>query len=457
MSPKLKSLLIVDDDPEVLAGLAAVLGHSGWSLETASSGREALRQFDSFSPDVVLLDVMLPDMSGLDVLDAIKGASETTAVVVMSGVGTIDTAVRAMKMGAETFVPKPCDVDGLEAILEQAAAIADTRHQLEAMRRANAPKQLEFIGISEHARRVEHLIGRVAAAPTPVLLTGESGTGKGIAARLIHQRSDRHQAAFVDLNCAGLSHELLESELFGHEKGAFTDAKTTKQGLLEVAGHGTVFLDEIGEMELTIQARLLKALEEKRFRRLGGVREIKADFRLIAATNRDLEAEASAGRFRRDLLYRLNVVTIEMPPLRERSDDIPMLVQLLLAELTQEFGRREEVHVSDRAMARMLRHPWPGNVRELRNVLERALLVRKGSEIRVEDLLLEKEGTLSTDAGVMPKTEWEIRPLDDVVRDYVHAAVEATEGNIRSAARRLDISPSTIYAKLKDAGKGTRD
>ena len=453
MDPKLKTLLIVDDDPEVLAGLAAVLGHSGWNLATASSGREALRQFDSFSPDVVLLDVMLPDISGLDVLDAIKGASETTAVVVMSGVGTIDTAVRAMKMGAETFVPKPCDIDGLEAILQQAAAIADTRHQLEAMRRTNAPKQLEFAGTSEQARRVEHLIGRVAAAPTPVLLTGESGTGKGVVARLIHQRSDRQHAAFVDLNCAGLSQELLESELFGHEKGAFTDAKTTKQGLLEVAGSGTVFLDEIGEMELTIQARLLKALEEKRFRRLGGVREIKADFRLIAATNRDLEEEASAGRFRRDLLYRLNVVTIEMPPLRERADDIPMLVQRLLEELTREFGRRGEVRISDRAMARMVRHSWPGNVRELRNVLERALLVRKGNEIHVEDLLLEREGAVSSGAGLMPRTEWEVRELDDVVRDYVRAAVDATEGNIRSAARRLGVSPSTIYAKL-NKGRG---
>jgi DNA-binding NtrC family response regulator len=285
-----------------------------------------------------------------------------------------------------------------------------------------------------------------------VLIEGESGTGKGVLAKLIHNRSPRARAPFVDLNCAGLSKELLESELFGHERGAFTNAMNTKQGLFEIAGDGTLFLDEIGEMEITVQARLLKAIEDKRFRRVGGIRDLNANFRLIAATNRDLGDEVKQNRFRADLYYRLNVVRIRMPPLRERLEDLPILVEVMLRPLAKDIGRPIPT-VSPRALKKLDSYHWPGNVRELRNVLERALLTLTGKEIHSEDLFLEvgqARGTIKAASGAMPANEWEIRPLDDVIADYVTSAVKAADGNIRKAARQLEISPSTLYSRLKD-------
>jgi DNA-binding NtrC family response regulator len=267
-------------------------------------------------------------------------------------------------------------------------------------------------------------------------------------ARLIHNRSARTRAPFVDLNCAGLSKELLESELFGHERGAFTNAMNTKPGLFEIAGEGTLFLDEMGEMELTVQARLLKSLEEKRFRRVGGLRDLRADFRLIAATNRDLQAEVAAGRFRNDLYYRLNVIRLRMPPLRERPEDLPILTQEVLRPLSKELGRPVP-KVSTHAMKKLEGYPWPGNVRELRNVLERAMLTVRGTEIRNEDLILDTNTAPPASTGLLPMAEWDIRPLDEVISKYVTAAVSATGGNVRKAARQLQISPSTLYARMK--------
>src|SRR5205814_2217368 len=249
---------------------------------------------------------------------------------------------------------------------------------------------------------------------SPILIEGESGTGKGILAKLIHTRSPRARSPFVDLNCAGLSKELLESELFGHERGAFTNAMNTKPGLFEIAADGTLFLDEIGEMDISIQARLLKAIEEKRFRRVGGVRDLTTNFRLLAATNRDLDAEVAAGRFRADLYYRLNVVRVRMPPLRERFEDLPLLVDVILRPLAKEMGRPIPT-ISPRALKKLEKYPWPGNIRELRNVLERAMLTMSGKEIRSEDLLLEVGAAVPVKSGGgMPTTDWEIRPLDDV-------------------------------------------
>jgi len=285
--------------------------------------------------------------------------------------------------------------------------------------------------------------------PSPVLIEGESGTGKGVMARLIHNRSTRSRAPFVDLNCAGLSKELLESELFGHERGAFTNAMNTKPGLFEIAGEGTLFLDEMGEMELTVQARLLKALEEKRFRRVGGLRDLRADFRLIAATNRDLQAEVAAGRFRADLYYRLNVIRLRMPPLRERPEDLPILTQEILRPLSKELGRTLP-KITVHAMKKLESYPWPGNVRELRNVLERAMLMLRANEIRNEDLILDTAtAAVPASGSLYPTAEWDIRPLDEVISKYVNAAVSATGGNVRKAARQLQISPSTLYTRMK--------
>lgn len=444
-----RTLLIVDDDAAVVAGLSALIESFGWNVVTAGSGREALRQFSAHNPDAVLLDVVMPDVSGIDVLEQIKAYSEQTPVIMMSGVGTIEQAVRAIHQGAEQFVRKPCDAETLEAVLEQVTRTVATRRQLDALRRAR-PFQTPLLGISEAIRRVNETIERVAAAPSAVLLQGESGTGKGLVAVLLHQLSPRQSAPFVDLNCAGLTRELLESELFGHERGAFTGAHAQKQGLLEIATGGSIFLDEIGEMDLAVQSRLLKSLEEKRFRRVGGLRDIRVEVRVIAATNRDLRKEVAEKRFRDDLFFRLNVIGITLPPLRERKEDIPLLVSFLLERLAPELGMRK-VGVSPRAMKMLVDYAWPGNVRELRNVLERAMLLCEGREIQGQELrLTNHEAAIVDGEGIpIPASESEIKSLAEVIAMYAKWSVEAVDGNMRSAARRLGISPSTLYSKVR--------
>jgi DNA-binding NtrC family response regulator len=440
-------ILIVDDEPSIVAGLTALL-EDDWDVRSAETGRTAITTFAEFSPDVVLLDVNLPDTTGIELLHQLKMYSETTAVIMMSGQGTHERVIESMKLGAETFLLKPFDYATLSATLEQVRRMLGTRRELVALRRAEGNAE-RLPGISPAITHLNEILVRVAKAPSPVLIDGESGTGKGVLARLIHNRSARTRAPFVDLNCAGLSKELLESELFGHERGAFTNATNTKPGLFEIAGEGTLFLDEIGEMELTVQARLLKALEEKRFRRVGGIRDLRADFRLIAATNRDLSADVPAGRFRGDLYYRLNVVRLRMPPLRERMEDLSVLIQEILRPLAREMGRPVP-KLSPNAQKKLASYPWPGNVRELRNVLERALITMQGDEIRSEDLVIEPAtASIAGAANGEPTEEWEIRPLDDVIESYISASVKATDGNIRKAARLLKISPSTLYTKMK--------
>jgi DNA-binding NtrC family response regulator len=441
-------LLLVDDDPTISAGLEALL-EDAWEVRTAATGKEARAAFIEQSPDVVLLDMNLPDTSGIDLLHDFKMYSETVAVVMMSGVGTFDRVVESMKLGAETFLQKPFDFDSLTLTLTNVSRMIATRRELLALRRADASEADRLPGTSLAIQQLNHLLGQVARAPSPVLIEGESGSGKGVFARLIHNRSARSRAPFVDLNCAGLSKELLESELFGHERGAFTNAMVTKPGLFEIAGEGTLFLDEIGDMDVTVQARLLKAIEEKRFRRVGGIRDLTTNFRLIAATNKDLAAEVAVGRFRGDLYYRLNVVRVHMPALRERREDIPVLVDVMLRPLAKELGKPLP-KMSPRAMKKLESYAWPGNVRELRNVLERALLTMTGNELRNDDLLIESAAAPpALSDGGLPASEWEIRPLDNVVAEYISAAVEAAAGNVRKAARQLQISPSTLYARIR--------
>ncbi len=362
MSEIRQRILIVDDDPQIVSGLAGLLADE-WEVRTADTGRAALVTFSEFSPDVVLLDVQLPDFSGIDLLHQFKMYSETAAVIMMSGVGNIERVIDSMKLGAETFLQKPFDFETLTLTLQQVSKMVATQREMIALKRVDTRDVDRLPGISPSIVHLNDILGQIARAPSPVLIEGESGTGKGVIARLIHNRSARARAPFVDLNCAGLSKELLESELFGHERGAFTNATNTKPGLFEIAGEGTLFLDEIGEMELTVQARLLKALEEKRFRRVGGIRDLRADFRLLAATNRDLQAEVASSRFRGDLYYRLNVVKLRMPPLRDRLEDLPILVQETLKTLAKDLGRPLP-KVSPRALKKLGTYPWPGNVRE---------------------------------------------------------------------------------------------
>jgi DNA-binding NtrC family response regulator len=451
MSESHGRILIVDDDSAILAGLDALL-QDEWEIRTAFNGREARAAFIEFSPDVVLLDINLPDASGIDLLHDFKMYSESVAVIMMSGCGTFDRVVESMKLGAETFLPKPFDYDTLALTLETVSRMIATRRELVALKRNEGGDAERLPGISPAIEQLNQLLGQIARAPSPVMIEGESGTGKGVFARLIHNRSPRARAPFVDLNCAGLSKELLESELFGHERGAFTNAMATKQGLLEIASDGTLFLDEISELSLTTQARLLKALEERRFRRVGGVRDLTANFRLVGSTNRDLASSVAAGAFRSDLYYRLNVVRVRMPRLRERMEDLPILVDVILRPLAKELGRSVPA-ISPRALKKLETYSWPGNVRELRNVLERAMLTSLGREIRSEDLLIEPhpETPARITRAEELSEEWEIQPLEDVLSRYAAAAVKATGGNIRRAAQRLGISRSTLYSHLKQA------
>lgn len=448
MSEVRNRVLIVDDDPQIVAALTALL-EDEWDVRSAQTGREAIVSFAEFSPDFVLLDLRLPDATGIELLHQFKMYSETTPVIMMSGDGTHEAVLETMKLGAETFLQKPFDYAMLSATLEQVSRMLATNRELLALRRGEANVE-RLPGVSPTIAHLNDILANIARAPSAVLIEGESGTGKGVLARLIHNRSPRSRAPFVDLNCAGLSKELLESELFGHERGAFTNATNTKPGLFEIAGDGTLFLDEIGEMETTVQARLLKALEEKRFRRVGGIRDLRAEFRLIAATNRDLAAEVAAGRFRGDLYYRLNVVRLRMPPLRERMEDLSILIQEILRPLAKEMGRPLP-KVSANAVKKLEGYAWPGNVRELRNVLERALITLSRDEIRSEDLVLESAAQrLGTLSDGLPSEEWQVRPLEEMISAYTAAAVKAAGGNMRKAARLLGISPSTLYGKLKD-------
>jgi DNA-binding NtrC family response regulator len=442
------SLLLVDDDPLVVESLSSVLDQH-WDVRAAATGREAIQSFGELSPDVVLLDVQLPDMSGIDLLQHFKVYSENVGVIMMSGAGSFDRVVESVKLGAEAFLQKPFDIEVLELTLQNVSRIIATRRSLVALQRNEGVDLENLPGVSPLIRDLNHLITQVADAPSSILIEGESGTGKGVLAKLIHRRSPRSRAPFLDLNCAGLSKELLESELFGHERGAFTNAMNMKQGLFEIAADGTLFLDEIAEMDITVQARLLKALEDKRFRRVGGLRDLSANFRLIAATNRDLAEDVSRNRFRGDLYYRLNVVNIRMPALRERLEDVPILVEVMLRPLAKEMGRPVP-SLTASAMKKLQTYHWPGNVRELRNVLERALLTLSGKEIRSEDLMLESAQTIKLSPNGLPTTDWEIRPLDDVILDYINAAVKAAGGNVRKASRQLRISPSTLYARLRE-------
>ncbi len=446
------NLLIVDDEASLRDFLSIVFEGEGWHVEAAPSLGDARAALQRGEPDVVLCDLMLPDGSGIDLIREVKASLPSVAFVMITAHTSTKSAIDALKAGAIDYIAKPFDIEELKIVVRKAVERKELEDENVHLRTALEERFTfsNIIGRSPKMQEIFSIVQRIARTQSTVLISGESGTGKELIARAIHYNSDR-RGKFVSINCGALPETLLESELFGHERGAFTNATTTKPGLFEIAGEGTLFLDEIGEMPLALQARLLKAIEEKRFRRVGGTRDIRADFRLVAATNRDLNAEVTAGRFRADLYYRLNVVRLRLPPLRERMEDLPILVEEILRPLAKELGRPVP-RITARAMQKLQSFAWPGNVRELRNVLERALLTLHGDEIRNEDLVLESAASpIPSSGGGLPAEEWDIQPLDDVIARYVSAAVDATGGNVRKAARQLKISPSTLYARLKEA------
>jgi DNA-binding NtrC family response regulator len=441
------TLLIVDDDPDVLRALGDYFDRIGYEVFREASGEAAIASCVRHRPDAVLLDLRLPGMDGLQVLEELRRAGDV-AVLLLTGHGDIATAVRAMQLGAENFLTKPVDMPLLAAAVSRALEKVQLRRHNALLASRVAPAGGDdVLGVSKPMRDLAHQLRLLAESErTTVLLTGESGTGKGWVARLLHRLSPRREAPFVDVNCAGLSATFLDSELFGHEKGAFTDAKDRKQGLFEIADRGALFLDEIAELATELQPKILKVLEDKSFRRLGGTREIQVDVRLIAATNRDVGDAVRHGRFREDLYYRLNVIPLHLPPLRERArEDRLALLRKLLAELRVELPE-SPAEITSEALDRLLSYPWPGNIREMRNVLERALIVGRGAErLGPEHLPTEvgRRGAAAPAAAHQPVT------LEEVERRHIERTLRRHGGNRTRAAEELGISRATLINKIR--------
>jgi two-component system nitrogen regulation response regulator NtrX len=379
-----ETVLIVDDEEGILRSVSDILADEGYATASAGNAERALASFDKLPPDVVLLDIAMPGRDGLKVLEDLVQRRPEVPVIMMSGHGTIDTAVRATKLGAYDFLEKPLSYDNLLLCVRRALESARLARENRLLREQLLGTS-EIVGESPVMQKLKAQISLAAPTDGWVLITGEHGTGKELVARQIHLQSRRAQRPFVAVNCAAIPEELIESELFGHEKGAFTGAIQTKRGRFELADGGTLFLDEIGDMSMMTQAKILRILQEHRFERVGGTETIEVDVRVIAATNKDLEAEMAAGGFREDLYYRLNVIPFRVPALRERREDIPTLVARFAARFAAEAGRPLP-RVSDAAMRRLIDYPWPGNVRELQNIMERLVLMTPGDGIGVEDL-----------------------------------------------------------------------
>ena len=450
------SLLLIDDDADVLRAVGDYFERIGFEVYRETSGERGLDTFARLRPDVVLLDLHLPDLGGLEVLERLRGAG--AAVILLTRQGDIATAVRAMQLGAEHFLTKPVDMGHLAAATARVLEKVHLSRQYALLReRDHQGEKPESLGVSPGMQELARQIGLLAASErTTVLLTGESGTGKGWVARLVHRLSPRASAAFVEVNCGGLSATFLESELFGHEKGAFTDAKERKLGLFELADGGTIFLDEIGDLAPELQPKLLRVLETKTFRRLGGTRELTVDVRLVAATNRELTSEVQAGRFRQDLFYRLSVMPLRLPAVRERSrEDRLALVTRLLADLKPQLPGCPSECAAD-TLDRLLSAPWPGNVREMRNVIERAMLLARGAPALGPEHLpadLRKPGGAGGVGGGGGGSGGERRHLPltlaDVERQHIERALRFHGGNRTRAAQELGISRATLINKIK--------
>ncbi len=445
-------LLVVDDEKGIREALAQVFEYEGHDVSAAEDGPDALLTAESFHPDVIFLDVKMPGMDGLDVLARLRTECPGALVVMISGHGTIETAIEATRNGAYDFLEKPLDTDRLLVTLRRALelngltdSIADLKSQVES--------RYEIVGTSYQVRQVLDRVEKVAPTEARVLITGENGTGKELVARAIHRLSSRSDKSFVEVNCAAIPSELIESALFGHMKGSFTGAVADREGKFEQAHGGTLFLDEIGDMSLEAQAKVLRVLEQGALTRVGGSKSIEVDVRVISATNKDLEQQIEVGAFREDLFYRLNVVPIQIPALRERRDDVPMLIGHFCEQMANGQGVAPK-RFSPSAVERLQALPWPGNVRELRNTVERLLILSGSHEVGPEDVDL-----LASGSGGSPSMAGEILGLKTFVefkesaeRAYIVQKLRENEWNVAETARRIEMPRSNLYKKIERYG-----
>jgi len=436
-------VLVVDDEPGVRFGIRDFLEQQGYEIEEAESCDDAQHLFRTSRPDIVIADYMLPDGTALDLLPRLKEIDSDIPLLVLTAHGSIDLAVRAIKEGAEQFLTKPLELPTLQVILQRLLQKQRNHHKQLASKTRQVRQAIDpSIGTSSAIHALADQAHKILNTESPILILGETGTGKGVLARWLHENSPRADEAFVDLNCAGLSRELLETELFGHEKGAFTSATASKQGLFEVAHRGTIFLDEVGDVDLQIQPKLLKVLEEKRFRRVGDVRDRQVDVRLIAATHQDIGQFVREKKFRNDLYFRISTIPLSFPPLRERSEDIPTMAQYLLNKLSADLGRGEII-LDESCIKALQAYSWPGNVRELRNVIERAVLLSDHGSITLRDLNFEGHATVGASLLDSRLT------LIELEKQHIERVLQEERGHVETAAKRLGIPRSSLYQKLK--------
>jgi len=454
----METILIIDDEAFIRENIERILGDEGYRVLGAATGGEARDLLACHDIDLALLDLNLGSEQGIDVLRSLKEVDPELLVIIITGYGSVESAVEALKLGAYHYMKKPFKADALRVIVKLALQTQVLKREVRSLKRADSglAGSTPLLGTSTAFQTVVRQVREVAPTSTTVLITGESGTGKELVARAIHALSERREAPFVGINCASIPSTLLESELFGHERGAFTSATSRKPGLFEEANHGTLFLDEIGEMEMAMQAKLLRVLQEKTIRRVGGIREIGVDVRVVTATNRNLTERLASGSFREDLYYRLNVFPIPIPPLRERREDIPVLAKFHLDALSRAIGAKFQ-GIDPEALRLLQQYGWPGNVRELRNVLERVCIMHKGPELLPSYLPPElSAATATAGAASPPPFLAEGTGLEEAVAAYekslVSAAIASSGGNVLQAAALLKIPRGTLRYKMEKLG-----
>ncbi len=446
----LANILLVDDEPNIRRSLQMILNSAGYALSAAASAAEAEKRLAEQNYDLMLLDLVMPGVDGLEFLKRLRDLPSRPAVIIISGNATIENAVHATKEGAYDFIEKPVSKDKLLLTIKNALAQKQLAEENVRLQR-EVKGRFEMIGNSPALQKVHEQIARVAPTSTRVLILGESGTGKEMVARALHEASERAAKPFVKVNCAAIPEELIESELFGHEKGAFTGATASREGKFQQAHQGSLFLDEVGDMSLKAQAKVLRVLQEGEFERVGGSQTHRVEVRVIAATNKNLEEEVKRGAFREDLWFRLNVVPIHVPPLRQRPEDIPVLVQHFTAIYCGENGFRQKV-LAPGVLEKLSQYAWPGNIRELRNLVERLVIMTPGEQITAADLPLSLQAPAAKSMGSFQAgvTLREIR--DRMEREYILSCLAATSGNMSQAAELLGLERSNLYKKMRALG-----